>query len=253
MSDVKARVALAVLTVLVLGLMVMLLIMGSRIKALDHKVDSLSRHLALSPQSPSGAALKRQVQEHRAHLLEVNRALHQEDRAKYGEVVARLYQQARVQGRGEMNPTERAKSEEALSKLLENYPEANATGMLIAERALQSAMRMKAADVEFYFSMLTKQPKFCKIVTDNGIDAYPSLMVYLIHEYIRQGDKEKAVQYIQRLERDYGDRLVADKGPGGGPEWRLGSEICQKLRRELNRSGMGPGPGLLAPPPPPQG
>jgi hypothetical protein len=251
MTDSKMRIFMAVLVLLFLAVAATTMKMGKRIRALDAKVEALSQRLTTSqqaaPPADAKAALRGQMAVNRARLLEINSSLHKEDREKYGEVINTLYQQARARDRGEANPADRVKSEQALSKLMEEYPDANATGMIVAERALEFAMRMKTADVEYYFNTLSKKPKFQRIVTDMGVEAYPSLLIYLTRQYIREGHREKAEELIQRLEKDYGDQFVADKGRAGEPEWRQGSEMSQILRREL--TGLPGGPQMGGPPP----
>ncbi len=249
MTDSKIRLILAVFMVLLLIVFALTIRMGHRIKLLDARVAELDSRLAAGRPTPPAdprTSVKGQADDQQVLFLAINKSLHREDREKYGEAVGHLYQQARARDRSEANPTERVKSEQAFSKLIDEYPEANATGMVIGERALESAMRMKTADVEFYFDMLSKQPKFQRIVTDMGIEAYPAILIYLTHQYIREGRMEKAEEFVKQLEKNYGNKFVADKGRAGEPEWKLGSEISEVLRREM--AGPLGGPGMGPPP-----
>jgi hypothetical protein len=237
------RLLLAVMLVVLLAECAWILALSQRIKELEFKVGNLAFPgvAGKRPPPPDPRNLAQgQLAPHLMRLLEMNQSLHKDDRERYGEEVHALYLQARLSDQGPGTLSERADSERALSKLLEKYPEANATAMAIAERALESAMRRKTTDAEFYFNMLSKHKNHQGIVTDKGVEAYSSLLVYLIHQYIRDRRSEQAEELIRQLEADYGDKLVADQDRSGEPDWRPGSEIAGTLRRELGNPPVAP-------------
>lgn len=246
MSNLKTQLVLVILALLILAEGAWIGVLLERVKELESRPGGFGppASAGLRPPPPDPTALTQgKMPPHLVRLLEINKSLHREDRERYGEAFHGLYLQALVMDRGPVNPADRVNSEKALSKLIEEYPEANATAMAIADRALEAAMRRKTSDVEFYFKMLSKQKNHQGIVTDKGVEAYSSLLLYLTRNYIRDGKLERAEELIRKIESDYSDKLVADRDQSGEPDWRPGSEIAKALRRELASAQAEPAKG----------
>jgi len=172
---------------------------------------------------------RKQVDQRRQQQLENNRNLHQADAQRYGEELMALYEKARLRRRGDI---ERQASDSAFAELLAKYPEANATGMAIAERALVSGFRRNTSEVEKYYDMLRENENFSHIVTDRGVEAMPNVEYYLARQYLRRGNMDDAVTLIESLERKYPDSLLFTRRPGSGPRWQPVNQVIENLRRE---------------------
>jgi len=173
---------------------------------------------------------RKQVDQRREQQLENNRNLHQADAERYGEELMALYEKARLRRRGE---TERQASDSAFAELVAKYPEANATGMAIAERALVSGFRRSTSEVEKYYDMLRENENFSHIVTDRGVEAMPNIEYYLARQYLRQGNKDDAMPFIQSLE-NYPDSLLFTRRPGSGPRWQPVTQVIGDLRGDMD-------------------
>lgn len=177
-------------------------------------------------------------------LMEKNKELHQTDRDRYGEQLNDLYSKARPM-KGETNdPEAQAESDQALATLLSQYPEANATGMVIAERALASALAMNTSDVEKYYTMLKGKESFSGVVTDNGIEAVPTLQVFIARNQLQSGNKKAAEQLVTDLAKNYPDSLVCDRELGSGqPVWIPASKVLFDLQNQIKGGGAPPKTG----------
>ena len=236
MTDSRLRLMLVISFVSIAFLFVFVLGIGKRVRILDGKLRDLSRRIASMQQAGSSdptGQLRSKVAEQQVVLMSINKSLHREDLEKYGDAINVLYHQARAGHHGNGNSTDRTKSKEALSKLLQDYPQANATGMVIAELALEAAMQARTADAKSYFDKLSNNLKFRNIVTDMGVEAYPALLIYLTSQYIAEGHPKQAEELIRQLEGDYGNKFVAARGSKGEVEWKLGSEVSQALLEQL--------------------
>lgn len=172
-------------------------------------------------------ALQDQVRIYHEQTLVKNREMHQSDREEYDEEVMTLYEQARLRRRGEGNTEDR---EKAFNELLIKYPDAYATGMAIAERALRSAFRRNDADVQNYYNMLQESEYFSNIVTDRGMEAMPSLESYLAYTHIRDGRVEEATALIQSLEGNYPGSYVLMRGGDRRMKWVPAGQVVQNLK-----------------------
>ena len=176
-------------------------------------------------------AERKQIDDRHEQQMEINEAYHQEDKYRYGDELMALYKEARLRGRG---GTDRKKSDSAFAELVEKYPEAFATGMAIAERALYSSRRKNTSAVEKYYDMLRENDKFSYIVTDRGVEAVPNIEYYLAREYLRQGDTNSAVNLIESLEEGYPDSLLYVRGARRDRRWQPVGKVVSRLRRKAN-------------------
>ena len=172
-------------------------------------------------------ALQDQVSNYREQILAINRELHQVDRNQYDEELVTLYDRARLRRRGQGDAQDQ---EKAFSEMLTKFPDANATGMAIAERALRSAFRRKSNDVEEYYGMLRENDNFSNIVTDRGMEAMPSLESYLAYSYIQQGRVAEAQVFIESLESKYANSFVLTRGADRRFKWLPVSQAAENLR-----------------------
>jgi tetratricopeptide (TPR) repeat protein len=173
---------------------------------------------------------RKQVDQRREQQLENNRDLHKADADQYGEELMALYERARLRRGG---GTDRQDRESAFAELIANYPEAYATGMAIAERALVSGFRRNTSEVEKYYDMLRENENFSHIVTDRGVEAMPNVEYYLARQYLRQGDNDNALTLIESLEKNYPDSLLFTGRSGGGRRWQPVSQVVTNLRQKV--------------------
>ncbi|CAB1060316.1 hypothetical protein D1BOALGB6SA_5082 [Olavius sp. associated proteobacterium Delta 1] len=173
---------------------------------------------------------RKQVVQKQELLLEKNREFHKSDSAQYGEELMALYERAR---RGRRGGTDRQASDSAFAELIAKYPEAYATGMAIAERALISGFRRNTSEVEKYYDMLRDNENFSHIVTDRGIEAMPNVEYFLARQYLRRGNTDDALTLIDSLEKNYPDSLVFTRRSGSSQRWQPVSQVIANLHREV--------------------
>jgi hypothetical protein len=175
-------------------------------------------------------AERRQVLQRQEQQLERNRELHRADSDQYGEELMTLCERARLRRGGATN---RQESDSAFAELLAKYPDAYATGMAIAERALVSSYRRNTAEVERYYNMLRNNESYLDIVTDRGVEAVPNIEYYLARQYHRQGDTDNAMVLIESLEKNYPDSLLFARRSGSGRRWQPVSQVIPRLRQAV--------------------
>lgn len=177
---------------------------------------------------------RRQIAQVQERMRQRNEELHAEDHKMYGEELNRLYEQARFRwGRDRGNDEQR---EKAFQELVQKYPEAHATAMIAAERAIGALFRDNVEEAERYYTFLQSNPKFAGTVTDWGVEALPSIQAGLARMYLRRNRPLDAERLINDLEQKYGDRYIFTMGGGQrgfGPQWERGSSIAQRLRERL--------------------
>jgi tetratricopeptide (TPR) repeat protein len=173
---------------------------------------------------------RRQTVLQREQLLQINTELHKTDEDRYGPELMALYERARLRRRGDVD---RQASDQAFAELLAKYPDAYATGMSIAERAMFSGFRRNTSEVEKYYDMLRQNENFLNVVTDRGVEAMPNIEYYLARQYLRQGGIDSAQALIESLEKNYPDSRLFTGRLGGGRRWQPASQVIPGLRQEL--------------------
>ncbi len=173
---------------------------------------------------------RRQAVLQHEQLLEINTELHKADQDRYGPELMALYERARLRRRGD---TDRQESDRAFAELMAKYPDANATGMAIAERALFSGFRNNTSDVEKYYDLLRRNENFLNVVTDRGVEAMPNIEFYLARQYLRQGNTDNALALIESLEKNYPDSRLFTGRFGDGRRWQPASQVIPSLRQEV--------------------
>ena len=191
----------------------------------------------------------------RAKMIQASQDQHRMDADRYDAGLSDLYQQAmgyldgdaRPRRYGELSEEEKKICDGALEQMVEEYPDAYATGMAIADRALNAAAEMNTVDVEAYYNVLAGNEKFSTLVTDQGVQAVPSLQSYLVRSYISDGKTGEAKVLLNDLSNDANTTYVADRGASGEPVWRSSSEVVSELNGALNGGGSSqqfPGNGV---------
>ena len=175
-------------------------------------------------------AYREQIDDHRQRMVEVNQQLHRSDEDNFDAELDSLYQVARRRGRGDADAEERDK---AFNAMLENYPDAFATGMVIAERALAAAFRQKPAELENYYNLLSANENFGNIVTDRGLEAVPNIQYYLARQYINEGRTEEAKALIDKIEQDHAGSYLDIRRSGRRRNWVTAGEATQGLRQQI--------------------
>jgi len=172
---------------------------------------------------------RRQTALQHEQLLQINTELHKADEDRYGPELMALYERARLRRRGDTN---RQESDRAFAELLAKYPDAYATGMAIAERALVSGFRRDTSEVEKYFDMLRQNENFSNVVTDRGVEAMPNIEYYLARQYLQQGSVDSALALVESLEKNYPDSRLFTRRYGSRQRWQPASQVLPSLRQE---------------------
>ena len=173
---------------------------------------------------------RRQAVQRHEQQLELNREFRKADSDQYGEELMALYERARLRGRGS---TDRQERDSAFAELIAKYPDAYASGMAIAERALFSGFRRNTSEVEKYYDMLRNNENFSHIVTDRGVEAVPNIEYNLARQYLRQGNSDDALALVESLEKNYPDSLVFTRRLGSNRRWQPVSQVVSNLRQKV--------------------
>ncbi len=180
-------------------------------------------------------------------LMQRNREQRRADLEKYGQKLLDLYAAARPGGNGQTDEASQKASDEAFASLVSQYPTANSTGMAIAERALNAALDLNSDEVIQYYNMLKSSDAYAHVVTDNGMEAIPTLQSYLVQDYLSRGQIAEARALITDMRNNYADSVILDRSPDSPePVWRSGAEVANNLEQLINSGG-----GTQPPPPRP--
>ena len=174
-------------------------------------------------------AERRQAGLQHEQLLQINTDLHKTDEDRYGPELMALYERARRRRR---NDSDRQESDRAFAELLAKYPDAYATGMAIAERALISGFRRNTSEVGKYHDLLRQNENFSNVVTDRGVEALPNIEYYLARQYLRAGSIDSALALIDSLEKNYLDSRLFTGRFGSRQRWQPASQAIPRLRQE---------------------
>jgi hypothetical protein len=148
------------------------------------------------------------------------------DTDRYGNVVMDLYSLSRVRWNPNGDNTAR---EEAFKTLVEEYPDAYVTAMVVAERAIGSGLRGKVKDVEAYYKLLSENEFGGTVITERGIEAMPAMEYYLARYYISKKRYADAQPLINSLQENYTGgkiyNIAAER------RWQSGQRAVNKLNR----------------------
>lgn len=167
------------------------------------------------------------IETHRGKMQEMNREFHTADTGIYDAELKELYNEARFYWGRKDKPGMR---EEALNELLEKYPDANATGMIISENAMLSALKSDLEGAERYYAMLVENDNFRDIVNDWNLKAVPTMQYYLATQYIEKDRIDEAHRMINALARNNETMVFVG---GEGVKYRTMQDAIKGLRERI--------------------
>lgn len=171
----------------------------------------------------SDYAERNRVSQYRQSMMGKNESQHRQDESLFDVDLNELYNRARLRGGAGADSGDR---EAAFTEMLDKYPDAYATAMVITERAFAAMWSREQAGVEKYYTMLQEGDNNIAntVVTDRGIEAMPNIELYLVRQYLRNGREEEAGSLIESLESNYADSLVFSGRNNRGRRWMTVSE-----------------------------
>ncbi len=182
-------------------------------------------------------ATRARFEERRKGLLERAEDMRQNDRETYGadnaQAIADLYSKARPM-RGNQSNEQRAEREAALNKLMSDYPEAWSTSVAVAEQALDAAINRNAEGAESYYKSLVETSPYAEVVTEQGINAIPTLQAYLARQYVEQGRFDEATTILDALSAQT-DSIILAPSEMGEPTATDAQDIVTELRDKIAR------------------
>jgi len=179
---------------------------------------------------------RKEIQTLQQTMQKRNAEQHQIDKQKYGEEVAALYEKARFRwGRGRGRDNNNQERDAAIDALAKQYPDANATGMVLAERAIGSMFHGNFTDAEKYYAQISNNRNYDNVVTDWGMEAVPMLQYNLAKYYIDQNRRGDAERMLDSLEQKYPQSLLITMGHGHDQGPQTSARAAQELRRRLQR------------------
>lgn len=176
-------------------------------------------------------------------LMEKKKLLLKADAGVYDQKLFDLYKTARATRDANVKDGER---EAAFNQMVQQYPDSYATNVVVAERALQEALNANSTAVENYYNLLKDSQYSSSVVTEQGVNALPSIQGFLAQNYIQNGRISDAETVIQSLEQNSANGYVAVPGPQGQPEYVPVTEVVENLRTQITTGVVSDGP----PPPP---
>ena len=84
-----------------------------------------------------------------------------------------------------------------------------------------------------YYESLVGTSPYAEVVTEQGIDAIPTLQTYLARQYIQEGRTAEATAVIEALSAQ-SDRLIIEPNEMGEPTTQSVGEIVNDLRQRLS-------------------
>lgn len=172
----------------------------------------------------------------------------QADLKVYGEQISNLYRAA-LTGASDGNA---AAADGALTQLLQQYPSSYSTAAALAQRAMSSLMQGNHEDVQRYYDMLRDNPNAASVVTENGVEAVPTLMAAMARQSMAE-NPEDAQRMIDALEQGYAESYVVRPGSSGQRELVPISTVVDTLRQlasgqtPAGPAGGGARPGMMGP------
>lgn len=160
------------------------------------------------------------------------------DYARYGperySELEELYRAARP-SRGSDTQEDQARRTEALDRMVDEFPDAYSTGVAVAEQALSEALSGNTEQVEARLQTLAETVQRTNIVTDQGMEAVPTIKTFLARQYIDEKRVEEAASLLQELDESYPDSLIVEPPSAGNTPTppRTASEIAAELRQQI--------------------
>lgn len=182
-------------------------------------------------------ATRARFEERRKGMLERADEMHRRDRDTYGpdsyQAIADLYSRARPM-RGNQSVEQRTEREAALNQLMREYPEAWSTSVAIAEQALDAAINRNIEGAERYYASLVATSPYSEVVTEQGINAIPTLQTYLARQYVEQGRYDEATTLLDTLSTQ-ADSIILEPNEMGEPTAKSAQDIVMELRDQIAR------------------
>ncbi len=201
---------------------------------------------ALTPQAleqlGKEAASRARFESRMAELNQLAAEYRDNDYLRYGPERYReletLYRQAKPK-RGPQSEADRKAQVAALNRMQEEFPEAYETGVAVAEQALQEALNGNLSQVEAYLQTLSETHPNTNLITEQGLEAVPTLQTFLARQYLEQGRTEEAAAMVDQLAQNYPDSLIVEPGPGNAPSPpKTAAEIAEELRQQLSEQSL---------------
>ena len=203
---------------------------------------------AAAPQLASGArgdapllaqmgeqyAARARFEDGRMKAMERSKQLRERDAKTFGpegyQAIKDLYEKARPL-RG-ATAEQKSAREAALNSLMSDYPEAWSTSVAVAEQALDAAINRDPKGVESYYRALVDSSPYTEVVTEQGIDAIPTLQTYLARQYLSEGRLDEASAIIDSL-GSKADGVILEPNEMGEPTARAIQDIVSELRAKV--------------------
>ncbi|MBK1722213.1 hypothetical protein [Thiocystis violacea] len=182
-------------------------------------------------------ATRARFEERRKKMLEHSQEMRQRDMDAYGqasyEAINGLYDKARP-ARGNATPEQKAERDAALNSLMTDYPEAYTTSVAVAEQALAAAINRDTAGAEGYYQSLVSASPYSEVVTEQGINAIPTLQTYLARQYVDEGRFDEAATILDALSTQ-SDTIILEPNDMGEPTAKPAQDIITELRDKIAR------------------
>ncbi|MBK1693671.1 hypothetical protein CKO09_02795 [Chromatium weissei] len=208
-----------------------------RVSGLDTMPHPLGTNAPLLTHIGEEYATRARFEERRKQLLDHSFEMRQHDLDTYSSEnyrqISELYEKARPK-RGTETQEQQTEREAALNKMMNKYPEAWSTNVAVAEQALTDAFNRNTSNVETYYQSLLDKSPYSEIVTEQGINAIPTLQTYLARQYVENGRSEDASAMLDVLSSQ-GDNIILEPNEMGEPTARTAQEIVIDLREKLVR------------------
>ena len=173
---------------------------------------------------------RKRVLNSRQSLMDKNDYQHRQDEDRFDAHLNELYDRARPRRGADADSGD---SEAALAEMMDQYPDAYATAMVIAERAFAAMWSRNPTGVEDHYAKLQEIDRdvMGSVVTDRGIEAMPAIELYLARQYLKTGREDEAGALMESLESNYADSLVFSGGNSRGRRWVTVSEALDWIER----------------------
>ena len=182
-------------------------------------------------------ATRARFEESRRQMSERAAEMRRRDLEAYGsdnyQRITELSEKARPP-RGNETQSDRSQREAALNSLMTDYPESWATSVAVAEQALDAARNRNVQGAEMYYQSLVTTSPYSEVLTEQGIDAIPTLQTYLARQYVQEGRYEEASSILDALGA-HSNSVIVEPNEMGEPTTKPVSEILGELRDKIGR------------------
>ena len=182
------------------------------------------------------AASRAQFEMRREELSQQAANIRDNDYSRYGpdryRELEELNRAARP-SRGPDNEQDRTKRSKALDQMIEEFPDAYETSVAVAEQALHEALSGNTEQVEAHLQTLAETSPYTNILTEQGMEALPTIQTFLARQYIDQNRIEEASDLLNQLADKFPNSLIVEPSSGSVPtQPRTALEIVNEIRQE---------------------